>query len=188
MVSVINQLLFETHQRNEPACIKLLATHPSLLNCLLTYEGETIFLLACRHNLKLVLNYVVGKNVNVHATTSSNLNGVYAAIHKGKVELIQYLHELGVDIDKHDWLGNTPLFLACEYGHTDIIKYLIEHGADVNFEKKENSFSFLDFYKKGFFELDMSFLIKHLDKFNQHYQKEIKKLRLKQLFERRGLR
>jgi len=188
MVSAIEQLLYAVHQRNEPQCIKLLATHPSLLNCLLTYQDETIFLLACRHNLRLVLNYVVGKNVNVHETISGNLNGVYVAIHKGKVDLIQYLHESGVDIDKPDWLGNTPLFLACEFGHTDIIKYLIEHGADVNFEKKENSFSFLDFYKKGYFELDMSFLMKHFEKFNEKNQKEIKKLRLKQLFESRELR
>ena len=156
----------------------------SSINCLLTYQDETIFLLACRYNLKLVLNYVVGKNVNVHATTSNNLNGVYVAVHRGKVELIQYLHELGIDIDKYDWLGKTPLFLACEFGHTDIIKYLIEHGADVNFEKKENSYSFLDFYKKGFFELDISFLLKHLDKFNEQNQKEIKKLRLKHLVEK----
>ena len=30
------------------------------------------------------------------------------------------------------YLGLTPLFSSAERGHVDVVKYLVDHGADVN--------------------------------------------------------
>ena len=46
--------------------------------------------------------------------------------------LVRYLVEHGADINKENWVGETPLFKACECGNEDLVSYLIEHGADVN--------------------------------------------------------
>jgi len=34
-------------------------------------------------------------------------------------------------------IGGTPLFVTCENGHMDIIKYLVEYGANINKKKKK---------------------------------------------------
>jgi ankyrin repeat protein len=39
---------------------------------------------------------------------------------------------LQCDIDKRDSRGNTPLQIAAEFGYFDIVKLLIERGAQVN--------------------------------------------------------
>ena len=42
--------------------------------------------------------------------------------------IIKYLVEHGTDINKEDNDGFTPLYNACEEGHEDVVKYLVEHG------------------------------------------------------------
>lgn len=62
----------------------------------------------------------------------------YAA--KGDLATVKYLHKKGLDIDSKDLDGLTPLFctLRCFKGLLilgsllEVIKYLVENGADVN--------------------------------------------------------
>lgn len=37
--------------------------------------------------------------------------------------------------------GNSPLMVACMKGNFEIIKYLIENGADINYQKEDNSYA-----------------------------------------------
>lgn len=61
--------------------------------------------------------YVPDKNLLMYARIG-NLNGVKYCIH------------LNADINvKNEWSG-TPLYLACQYQHADIVEYLLESGAD----------------------------------------------------------
>jgi len=41
-----------------------------------------------------------------------------------------------VDVNKPNFLGVTPLFEACQFGNTTIVKYLMKHGADINIKNK----------------------------------------------------
>jgi len=45
--------------------------------------------------------------------------------------------EHGADINKEDNDGVTPLFISCKEGHENVVKYLMEHGENIN-EKKSN--------------------------------------------------
>ncbi|MDT3405589.1 ankyrin repeat domain-containing protein [Mucilaginibacter terrae] len=49
---------------------------------------------------------------------------------KGIVEA--FLKKGGINVDKRDGLGNTPLYYVCSKGAKDIVKLLINAGADVN--------------------------------------------------------
>ena len=50
--------------------------------------------------------------------------------------LINYLVEHGIDINKEDLNGETVLFKACESGNKDLVEYLIKYGADINKESE----------------------------------------------------
>lgn len=43
-----------------------------------------------------------------------------------------FLKKGGIDLNKRDTSGNTPLFYVCMKGARDIAKLLIENGADIN--------------------------------------------------------
>lgn len=48
----------------------------------------------------------------------------------GDLETISRLHVQGLDLNHGDYDKRTPLHLAAAAGHIDIVKYLIEQGAD----------------------------------------------------------
>ena len=53
-------------------------------------------------------------------------------------KIVKYLIERGVDVNKPNFLGVTPIFVACQYGNTTIVKYLMKHGADINIKSNHN--------------------------------------------------
>jgi ankyrin repeat protein len=57
---------------------------------------------------------------------------IYASIN-GLVNVVKFLHEKGVEIDKKEKINlRTPLLIAIEYGHLELATYLLENGADIN--------------------------------------------------------
>jgi len=52
------------------------------------------------------------------------------AAYQGKLETVRELVNAGVNC--RDTSGRTPLFHACEQGHTDVVKFLFEQGADLD--------------------------------------------------------
>lgn len=50
----------------------------------------------------------------------------------GDLETISRLHVQGLDLNSGDYDKRTPLHLASAAGHFDIVKYLVEQGADVS--------------------------------------------------------
>jgi ankyrin repeat protein len=57
-----------------------------------------------------------------------------AATRKGDLTAVKSLLDQGASVNAKSPYGSTPLFFACDRGHTEIIKLLIERGADVNVE------------------------------------------------------
>lgn len=71
---------------------------------------------------------------NVH---SENLVRMTTALHiaclQGKLEVVKNLvNEVHIDIDYLDRTGSTALMYAAYSGHLDIVKFLVEHGANVS--------------------------------------------------------
>lgn len=57
-------------------------------------------------------------------------SAMHMSANNGHFETFKYLHEQGGKIDAEDQHMCTPLLYACFKGRTDIVKYLLENGAD----------------------------------------------------------
>lgn len=79
----------------------------------------------------------------------------------GNLNKVKLLIENGADIETVDFLGYTPLIVACFFGKMNIVKYLVEHGA--NMEAKTLGFSstcLLTACKMGYIDI-VKYLIDH---------------------------
>jgi hypothetical protein len=56
----------------------------------------------------------------------------FAAVRAGDLGRVKALLEAGVDVNTKYRYGTTALFPACDRGHTEIVKLLLERGAEVN--------------------------------------------------------
>jgi ankyrin repeat protein len=50
----------------------------------------------------------------------------------GNLPAVKNLLSKGMDLDHHDFTGNTPLIYAARYARLDLVQFLLRHGADVN--------------------------------------------------------
>lgn len=50
------------------------------------------------------------------------------AVSHGRTPMVRLLLAGRADVNLQDQRGSTPLMCACEYGHTEITRLLLEHG------------------------------------------------------------
>ena len=49
----------------------------------------------------------------------------------GHLEIVKMLLKKGANVDAMDFLGFTPIHLACGHGHNLIVEELLQYGADI---------------------------------------------------------
>ncbi len=54
------------------------------------------------------------------------------AAQKGRLKIVTFLVQQGIDIESRDSAGDTPLIEAAYYGQLAVVKYLIKQGANIN--------------------------------------------------------
>ena len=90
---------------------------------------EIIFSIIGDYNIKNKndLNFIInGLNPFVHAVSINNF------------ELVKFfLSETNINIDITDEFGNTALIKASEKGYMEMVDYLINNGADINYQNKQ---------------------------------------------------
>jgi len=64
--------------------------------------------------------------------TKEDANLLFKAVQENRIDIVKELIAKGVDINVKDEVGSTPLHTAAFSGHFEIVKFLIENGADVN--------------------------------------------------------
>ena len=82
----------------------------------------------------LALDFAAG-----HALAGSTMSPVgelREAVEQGKLPEVERLIKGGVDIDVEFALGETPLMIAAQNGHSDVVKFLVNHGANVSARDK----------------------------------------------------
>ena len=68
----------------------------------------------------------------VSATDKMEATGLTVAIWNNNLPMVRFLIAAGSDVSRDAPLGRTPLHHAAEFGHTDIMRELLDAGADCN--------------------------------------------------------
>ena len=94
------------------------------------------FLYGSLDNIEILLKY----NANINKKTYSGKTCLHcAAMRKdGDVRFIRFLLDKGSDINAQDAEGNTPLHYAFAHDNAEIVKVLIENGADIQIKNERN--------------------------------------------------
>ncbi|KAK0113991.1 hypothetical protein ONS96_014837 [Cadophora gregata f. sp. sojae] len=101
------------------------------LNCL-DDAGITLLVLACRFGRLEVARSLIAKGAD-RPTTVQGVRAIADAAYKGHTDIVQFLIELGVDINStYGDRRMTPLMHAVERGNLRTMKLLLENGADVS--------------------------------------------------------
>ena len=76
---------------------------------------------------------------------SEKKNDLIEAINSKKINLVRKLLNDGVDVNCIDHTGMSPLQHACYKGELDIMRLLIENGANVNDQRHNHAYTALMF-------------------------------------------
>jgi ankyrin repeat protein len=66
------------------------------------------------------------------AAGSARPDNIFDACRQGDLEAVIFFISQRVDVNVCDFCSWTPLMWACDYDHLEIVKYLLESGADLN--------------------------------------------------------
>jgi uncharacterized protein len=68
---------------------------------------------------------------DVNANSSDGDNALHCVVGWGDLAAAKVLIDAGIDINKAGDLGYTPLHIACIRGNAEIVKFLVDRGADL---------------------------------------------------------
>ncbi|HJZ90497.1 MAG TPA: ankyrin repeat domain-containing protein [Gemmataceae bacterium] len=68
---------------------------------------------------------------DINAVNSDGENALHIAVWWQDIEAVKLLLAAGINIDQPGDLGHTPLHEACMRGSLEIVRLLVEHGADL---------------------------------------------------------
>jgi ankyrin repeat protein len=98
---------------------------------------QSAFLIATSDGYLKLLQLTLAAGADVHRTDSYNGTGLIRAADRGHVEIIRELLRTDINVDHVNRLGWTALLEAIILGdggprHTEVVRLLVESGADVN--------------------------------------------------------
>lgn len=92
--------------------------------------------------------FTTSENTTPVAVVKPAPSQLNVAISKGDLAKVQQLVEIGVDVNKKDERGTTPLMYAILFKQPQIVDFLIRNGADFRAEDK-NGLSISDYAEKS---------------------------------------
>uniref|UniRef100_A0A8C2ZAN1 Euchromatic histone-lysine N-methyltransferase 2 n=1 Tax=Cyclopterus lumpus TaxID=8103 RepID=A0A8C2ZAN1_CYCLU len=85
-----------------------------------------------------VAHYLIQNGATVYHVEEDGYTGLHHAAKLGNLEIVNMLLETGqVDVNAQDNGGWTPIIWSAEHKHVDVIKVLLNRGADVTISDKE---------------------------------------------------
>ncbi|CAH0547998.1 unnamed protein product [Brassicogethes aeneus] len=116
----------------------VLNSRPELINEPIDCKGYTPFMLACARNRAQLVKWMLSKGADVHKKTPNNDSVFYLAVfyfidNRSEVDCpcIRELYYAGADINAPNCNGYTPLQLAAMFGHTPLVKWLLNKNANL---------------------------------------------------------
>ena len=115
-------------------------------------KGENALMYAAKNNVLEIVKFLVKKGININAQNNDGDNALSYLIHKNNnINFIKKLIKRGININSKNKIGNSVLFKAVNQGTFEIVKLLLENGADINAGNEEILLSinpYSDNYKK----------------------------------------
>lgn len=96
-------------------------------------DGYTPLLLAARHSFKDICKFLIKSGAKVDVSDKSCSTVLHYASYSGWIKIVRALVEKGCEIDAKNAFGNTPLFLAVQHLHNNVIEFFLELGADFEY-------------------------------------------------------
>jgi len=128
-------------EKNHLALVKFLVELGADINAQCT--GSIAFGQTAIHNAALeghleVVKYLLSVGASHNSSNNPNkLTPFYCAIERGRFNCASYILSLGgVDVNQLIATGVFPLYIASQKGFVDIVKLLLENGANVNMKFK----------------------------------------------------
>ncbi|XP_077937329.1 histone-lysine N-methyltransferase EHMT2 isoform X2 [Gasterosteus aculeatus] len=101
-------------------------------------DRRTPLLEAIINNHIEVAHYLIQNGASVYHVEEDGYTGLHHAAKLGNLEIVNMLLETGqVDVNAQDSGGWTPIIWSAEHKHVDVIKVLLNRGADVTISDKE---------------------------------------------------
>jgi ankyrin repeat protein len=117
-------------------------------------ERQSALVWAARYGQPAVISALVRRGADPNAAWGVNHWPVLMhAIHKNRLESVIALMESGADPNAGGGNGETPLMMAAGYGYTDIVRTLLNHGADAR-RALPGGETALDFAAAGVLDID----------------------------------
>ncbi|XP_046550762.1 ankyrin repeat domain-containing protein 50-like [Haliotis rubra] len=99
--------------------------------------GRTAMMLAAENGHKDVVELLVDTGADVSLVDETGDNILHCACRGGDVEVVQYiLSQNMVDINSLGHEKKTPVMLAGQYGHKEVVEVLVKHGANLSLRDK----------------------------------------------------
>jgi ankyrin repeat protein len=95
-------------------------------------NGDTPLYYACIRHKVAVANFFIEKGADVNSRNNSGFAPLHAAnsTYGQDLDLIQRLVAKGADVNARGSRDETPLYWAAQRGNIQVVKFLIDHGAD----------------------------------------------------------
>lgn len=112
-----------------------------------TASGDTALFLAMFYNHKVIGEILIRSGIRVMSDKNKNISLLHDATRRDCLHIVNACIEMGFDVHVTDNLGDTPLHVACTYGHSNIIRQLLASGADCLLKNKRNRSPFNNLVK-----------------------------------------
>lgn len=86
-----------------------------------------------------MFKFLESQGLDYNAKDKDNSSTIFWAAQGNATDIVKYLvEEKNIDVNVVDDLENIPLKIAVERGCFDVVSYLLEKGADINYKLKDN--------------------------------------------------
>ena len=99
------------------------------INSFLNWKQETPLIRATSSGHIEVVKFLLEKGARIHRESIEGTNALMMSCLRG-IDTVKILLQYGSDMNSQDMLGRTPLFYAMSNNKINVVKYLLELGAD----------------------------------------------------------
>lgn len=125
--------------------VRMLLDYGADINLVRADSGRTSLIVAAQEGRLEIVNELLNRNADIEIY---DLQGATVLHHMAQIGRADIMDMLLKKTNKVDIITNkvekvTPLYMASLNGHLELVKMLLDHGADINFVRSDNGFTVL---------------------------------------------